>query len=74
MNERDKKPISATALNFMGENSKGIFIILNTPGRLWFFSDKISAVYPLEIITSNHGKVLVNSDGIVDIFVSENIL
>ncbi len=58
----------------MGENSKGIFIILNTPGRLWFFSDKISAVYPLEIITSNHGKVLVNSDGIVDIFVSENIL
>ncbi|MCM3741362.1 VOC family protein [Oceanobacillus luteolus] len=67
IHERDDKPISITSLNFMGEKSKGIFIILNKPGRQWFFSDKISAVYPLEITTSNQYRISVDSNK-VDVY------
>src|SRR5690606_12387971 len=67
IHERDDKLISTTSLNFMGEKSKGIFIILNKPGRQWFFSDKISAVYPLEITTSNQYRISVDSNK-VDVY------
>lgn len=62
INKRDNDPLSQTSLNFMGEKSKGIFMILNQPGRRWIFSDKISAIYPLEIFTTAGNRIRVNSD------------
>lgn len=59
--ERFNKPLSSTSLNFMGDKDKGIFIILNQPGRRWIFSDKLSAVYPLEIRTSDYHRISINS-------------
>ncbi|WP_047986573.1 VOC family protein [Ornithinibacillus californiensis] len=60
--ERFNQPLSSTSLNFMGDKEKGIFIILNQPGRRWIFSDKLSTVYPLEITTSEHHRIRVDSN------------
>ncbi|RDW17309.1 VOC family protein [Oceanobacillus chungangensis] len=68
INKRDNSPLSSTSLNFMGEKSKGIFIILNQPGRDWIFSDKISAIYPMEIITTGNSKIVVNSEHILKVY------
>jgi catechol-2,3-dioxygenase len=65
--ERDNKTLSQTSLNFMGEKSKGIFIILNQPGRRWIFSDKISAIFPLEILTTDGNKIVVNSENLLEV-------
>nr|WP_304216530.1 VOC family protein [Fredinandcohnia onubensis] len=59
--ERDNKTLSQTSLNFMGEKLKGIFIILNQPGRRWIFSDKLSAIYPLKILTTDGSIIVVNA-------------
>lgn len=68
INERDNNPLSQTSLNFMGDKSKGIFIILNQPGRRWIFSDKISATFPLEILTTDGSKIVVNSENIFQVY------
>ncbi|MBR7798136.1 hypothetical protein GT022_19125 [Agaribacter marinus] len=68
INERDNYPLSTTSLNFMGEKSKGVFIILNQPGREWIFSDKISAIFPMEITTSNNSKIIVNYNHILETY------
>lgn len=60
--ERDNNPLSQTSLNFMGERSKGIYMILNQPGRRWIFSDKISAIYPIEVYTADGKQVVVTSE------------
>ncbi|WP_047981880.1 VOC family protein [Ornithinibacillus contaminans] len=65
---RDNRPLSTTSLNFMGENANGIFIILNQPGRRWIFSDKLSAVFPIEIKTGTDVSILVNSDSEVEVY------
>lgn len=67
INERDNNPLSQTSLNFMGDKSKGIFIILNQPGRRWIFSDKISAIFPLEILTTDGSRIVVNSDNLFEV-------
>jgi len=72
IHERDNDPLSSTSLNFMGENSKGIFIILTQPGRRWIFSDKLSAIYPLEIITTNNSRVVINSDNLLEVYKVDN--
>ncbi|MEI2401241.1 hypothetical protein, partial [Paenibacillus phytohabitans] len=59
--------LSQTSLNFMGDKSKGIYIILNQPGRRWIFSDKVSVVYPIEILTTEGSRIIVNSDKVVEI-------
>lgn len=60
--ERDNNEISAKTLNFLGERTKGIFILLTEPGRRWIFSDKISTVYPIEITLKNKNKIVINSE------------
>lgn len=60
--ERDKKTISNHYLNFMGIKSKGIFVILAQPGRKWLFSEKYSAIFPLEIELDNNKVLKVNLD------------
>ncbi|WP_099361518.1 VOC family protein [Fredinandcohnia onubensis] len=67
INERENNPLSQTSLNFMGDKSKGIFIILNQPGRRWIFSDKISAIFPLEILTTDGNKIVVNSENLLEV-------
>lgn len=61
VSERDNNAISRKFLNFMGERSKGIFIILAQPGRRWIFSDQKSAIFPLEIILMDNRKIILNS-------------
>ncbi|MGE7768203.1 VOC family protein [Peribacillus sp. NPDC096540] len=60
--ERDNSTISRQYLNFMGERRNGIFIILAQPGRRWIFSDKTSAIYPLEITLKNNNKIIIKSN------------
>lgn len=59
--ERDNDPLSATSLNFMGDPTSGVFILLVQPGRKWIFSDKISAVFPLEITLESDEKITLNN-------------
>lgn len=68
INVRDNRPLSTTSLNFMGEKVKGIFIILNQPGRRWIFSDKLSAVFPLEIKTDTSITIKVRSDNEIEVY------
>ncbi|MBS3679874.1 VOC family protein [Ornithinibacillus massiliensis] len=68
IHERDNAPLSSTSLNFMGDRSKGIFIILNQPGREWIFSDKLSATYPMEIVTATNSKIVVTSEHVLEVY------
>lgn len=54
----------------MGERSNGIFILLNQPGRKWLFSDKVSAIYPLEIRLTNDHKIEIDSNNEFQIYPS----
>ncbi|MFB4166915.1 VOC family protein [Virgibacillus sp. JSM 102003] len=65
--ERDNQPLNSTSLNFMGDNSKGIFILLTQPERRWIFSDKLSAIYPLEIITTNNDRIAISSNNLLEV-------
>ncbi|WP_101842748.1 VOC family protein [Halobacillus sp. Marseille-P3879] len=60
--ERDNCPISNSSLNFMGDKKTGSFLLLNQPGRKWIFSNKISAVYPLEVQLDTNNRVVINED------------
>ncbi|MDA1475455.1 VOC family protein [Bacillus changyiensis] len=66
--ERENQPLSPTSLHFMGDASKGIFILLTQPGRRWIFSDKVSAIYPLEIITINNNRIIMNSNKQLEVY------
>ncbi|NPC92664.1 hypothetical protein HOO54_10590 [Bacillus sp. WMMC1349] len=72
IHERENEPLSPTSLHFMGDASKGIFILLTQPGRRWLFSDKLSAIYPLEIITTNNNRVIMNSDKQLEVYKTSN--
>ena len=68
--ERNNDETSTKYLNFMGERSNGIFILLNQPGRKWIFSDKVSAIYPLEITLTNDHKIEIDSNNGFQIYSS----
>ncbi|MEK4671053.1 VOC family protein [Niallia sp. FSL R7-0271] len=59
--ERDNNSISDKYLNFMGKKHKGIFVILAQPDRKWLFSEKYSAIFPLEIVLDNNKILIVNT-------------
>lgn len=61
-------PLRSTSLNFMGHKSRGIFIILAEPGRRWIFSDKLSAIYPLDITTDTNSRIVINSDKRLEVY------
>lgn len=63
INERNNRPLSTTSLNFMGDKTTGAFILLVQPGRRWIFSDKISAVFPVEIILASGERITLNEQG-----------
>ncbi|MFZ3580030.1 hypothetical protein ACOI1D_19115, partial [Virgibacillus sp. DJP39] len=54
--------ISTKHLNFIGERAHGVFILLTQPGRKWIFSNKESAIYPIEIELKNRNKIILNSN------------
>ncbi|WP_172373820.1 hypothetical protein [Sporosarcina jiandibaonis] len=60
INERDNEPLSSTSLNFMGDSTTGVFILLNQPDRRWIFSEKVSAIFPLEITLANDVQITLN--------------
>ncbi|GAA0596689.1 hypothetical protein GCM10009001_11060 [Virgibacillus siamensis] len=60
IHERDNEPLSATSLNFMGDSTTGVFILLIQPGRRWIFSNKDSVVCPLEIILASGDQITLN--------------
>ena len=66
--ERDNNAINPNMLNFMGERENGVFLLLTQPGRRWFFSDKIAAVYPLEITLKDNSKIRIKPDNELQIF------
>jgi catechol 2,3-dioxygenase-like lactoylglutathione lyase family enzyme len=57
--ERDRDPISNSSLNFMGKSAIGPFLLLTQPGRRWIFSNKLSAIYPIEIVLDTNDRVVV---------------
>lgn len=57
--ERDGDPISNSSLNFMGKSATGPFLLLTQPGRRWIFSNKLSAIYPIEIVLDTNDRVVV---------------
>ncbi|OIK08328.1 VOC family protein [Bacillus sp. MUM 13] len=72
LTERDNDAISSTSINFMGERSSGIFIILVQPGRRWIFSNKISAIFPLEITFINNNKIMITSENELQVYRGEH--
>ncbi|MBO0586863.1 VOC family protein [Sporosarcina sp. E16_8] len=68
VHERDNEEINRDWLNFMGEREKGIFLLLNQPGRKWLFSDKKSMIFPLKIILSNDHIIIINSGNELEIY------
>lgn len=52
--ERDHEEVSANGLSFMGEREDATYLLLVNEGRTWFFSNKESIAYPVEI-TFTHG-------------------
>ncbi|WP_419884156.1 hypothetical protein ACN6MY_12205 [Peribacillus sp. B-H-3] len=72
LTERDNNTISRKTLNFMGDRRNGIFIILAQPGIIWIFSDKTSAIFPLEITLINNNKKIINSNNEFQIYWDEH--
>lgn len=63
IHSRNQNPIKPDSLNFLGEGDT--FIILVPPYRRWYFSEKISETFPLEIELDNLRKITVDSKGII---------
>ena len=60
--ERNREEISAKGLSFMGEHGDATYLLLVNEGRTWFFSNKKSTAFPVEI-TLHHGvSVKVNEE------------
>lgn len=60
--ERDGDPISDSSLNFMGKSASGPFLLLTQLGRRWIFSNKISAIHPIEIVLDTNDRIVVTDD------------
>lgn len=67
INERDNLQIRHESLNFMGNRAIGIFILLVQPGRRWIFSDKVSAIYPIDLEVNTNDQIVVNENHAVTI-------
>ncbi|MEK4698359.1 VOC family protein [Solibacillus sp. FSL R7-0668] len=58
--ERDREEISADGLSFMGEREDATYLLFVNEGRTWYFSNKKSAAYPVEIILDDGVSVKIN--------------
>ena len=67
INARDNQTISSTSLHFMGDRATGVYILLVQPGRRWIFSNKTSAIYPIDIEVNTNNQIVVNENHAVTI-------
>ena len=58
---RNHKTIEPDSLNFLGKGDA--YIILVPPNRRWYFSEKVSETYPLEIELVNDLSILIDKNG-----------
>lgn len=58
--ERDQKEITAEGLTFVGERDDASYLLFVNEGRRWFFSNKTSKVFPVEILLTNGVSVKIN--------------
>lgn len=58
--ERDHEEIIADGLSFMGEREDATYLLLVNEGRTWFFSNKKSTAFPVEITIDNGISVKIN--------------
>lgn len=58
---RNNKTIEPDSLNFLGKDDA--YIILVPPNRRWYFSEKVSETYPLEIELVNDLSILIDKNG-----------
>ena len=47
--ERDRQPVAAQGLDFMGTREDASYLLFVNEGRRWFFSHKKATMYPLHI-------------------------
>lgn len=64
---RRNAALTLEGLNFMGEEEEGAFLLLGTVNRRWFFSDKLSQIYPLAIEVNDNLRIELDESGIVKI-------
>lgn len=55
--ERDYQEVFADDLSFMGERKDATYLLFVNEGRTWFFSNKKSTTFPVDI-TLNNGRVV----------------
>lgn len=60
--ERDRKEPDPAGITFMGEREEGAFLLLVPPERRWYFSDKMSAIYPMEVTLNGGQYIQVDED------------
>ena len=60
---RNNTKIKPDSLNFLGKDDT--FVILVPPNRRWYFSNKVSETYPLEIQLFNDHAILIDKNGII---------
>ncbi|MFC4408832.1 hypothetical protein ACFOZY_00140 [Chungangia koreensis] len=63
--ERDRKEPNPAGLTFMGQRQEGSFLLLTPPGRRWYFSDKVSAVFPMEVTLNDGQRVQIDEDHVL---------
>ena len=63
LTSRNNNPIEPDSLNFLGQDDT--YIILVPPNRRWYFSNKVSETYPLEIELVNDRSILIDKTGII---------
>lgn len=60
--ERDREEISADGLSFMGEREDATYLLFVNEGRTWFFSNKKSTAFPVEITLDHGATVKINEE------------
>lgn len=63
LTSRNNNPIEPESLNFLGQDDS--YIILVPPNRRWYFSNKVSETFPLEIKLLNDCSILIDKTGII---------
>ena len=60
--ERDNEEISTDGLSFMGDRKDATYLLLVNEGRTWFFSNKKSTSFPVDISLNNGRIVKINEE------------
>lgn len=64
---RNGEHVPDEGLTFMGEPTESVYFLLVPEERIWYFSDKPSRVFPLEVELDNGTSVKMTANGTVQI-------